>query len=935
MLGLLLVLGAIPQVGPELLLDSPRHGPAAGRQAETAIAMDSAGGLAVWIDSRTGSDMVFGARLDGNGGIIDQRGILIANLSGRKPKVALIGTNAYVVFISRGSGASQFYGVRIDRATGVATAPLRLSTGATDVTSGDVISISGNAWAFWVQSTTLSRAIVSMGASGVLSTTSLTSTTGPMAAAVSSGAAGTATVVFVDPANPTKIIGGNLDTAGPFVPVYSVTFMSAVTDLRLGSAQSSTFVAASLASGALGAVRVDGSANVTLTFITLNATAIGLDCNQTTCGYAWVSGTSGQLTLSQWDTMSGVPSSTSALSSIGVVGDVAVSHLTAGWVGAFSSNALGTTNVFLTSSGIGPSLLSVGANAQRLPSVTWDGQEFLVDLLDHSLANFGSNVFSARFTVDAGTAGSVVLLPNGFESVALTPWSTTPIAAITVASFENQVTNLWANPSTSQPNLDAGVVLSSGAVAARPRLAMQPSGSIGALCWNASGVNVALMTLAGISPTPLKVSTSTLSGQCEVALTSSGYLLVWREVGATTTTLRAMRLTASLVPVDVDGGVVIPAGATPSTPTIASTASTAVIAWAQNPGATTLAAAKFDLSTGSFASIPLPTRIGDNTPALVWTGKEMLLAYQSLDAAGVSDVVGVSIDPSAPSPSSSSVFLLATSPDPEFTPALASDRNGTVLLAYGRYDSSPGVHDQMVRLRVLTLPTVASCSSPVDCGVGQFCADGVCCNSACGNSNPSDCQACSVAAGGLIDGTCTLSSPTWVCAPAAMCTAASFCSGTLSTCPAPVGTCDAGVDAGPPDAGIDAGVPDAAVDAGASGTPDAGTPDAGATDAGVDAGIPDAAVDAGTPDAGADAGEVDGGLDDAGADAGPGDAGTDFDAGNGDAGPFDAGTTDAGQAAVRQLALGCGCSTTDSSTVVFALLALLLVRARRRAKHAN
>ena len=92
----------------------------------------------------------------------------------------------------------------------------------------------------------------------------------------------------------------------------------------------------------------------------------------------------------------------------------------------------------------------------------------------------------------------------------------------------------------------------------------------------------------------------------------------------------------------------------------------------------------------------------------------------------------------------------------------------------------------------------------------------------------------------------------------------------------PVGTPDAGVDAGPVDldagvdAGVDAGEPDAGFDAGRAdagvdaGTPDAGSPDAGTPDAGT--------VDAGTPDAGTvDAGTVDAGTPDAGtADAGGG-----------------------------------------------------------------
>ncbi len=47
-----------------------------------------------------------------------------------------------------------------------------------------------------------------------------------------------------------------------------------------------------------------------------------------------------------------------------------------------------------------------------------------------------------------------------------------------------------------------------------------------------------------------------------------------------------------------------------------------------------------------------------------------------------------------------------------------------------------------------------TCTSAAQCGSG-FCVDGVCCNSACGDEITTDCQACSVAAGGVSDGTCT------------------------------------------------------------------------------------------------------------------------------------------------------------------------------------
>lgn len=111
-------------------------------------------------------------------------------------------------------------------------------------------------------------------------------------------------------------------------------------------------------------------------------------------------------------------------------------------------------------------------------------------------------------------------------------------------------------------------------------------------------------------------------------------------------------------------------------------------------------------------------------------------------------------------------------------------------------------------VRVFTLllaPPGMACTSGATCGTG-LCVDGVCCTSACG-AGALDCQACSVASGGSIDGTCTALSaaaaPMVTCrAPAGPCDAAELCSPTSSACPAdgriaagtecraPAGPCD-------------------------------------------------------------------------------------------------------------------------------------------------
>jgi len=75
------------------------------------------------------------------------------------------------------------------------------------------------------------------------------------------------------------------------------------------------------------------------------------------------------------------------------------------------------------------------------------------------------------------------------------------------------------------------------------------------------------------------------------------------------------------------------------------------------------------------------------------------------------------------------------------------------------------------------------CATGADCGNGQ-CVDGVCCDTACGGGDPNDCQACSIAAGGTADGTCTPLPATHVCRPkAGVCDVPESCDGTHVACP--------------------------------------------------------------------------------------------------------------------------------------------------------
>jgi hypothetical protein len=93
------------------------------------------------------------------------------------------------------------------------------------------------------------------------------------------------------------------------------------------------------------------------------------------------------------------------------------------------------------------------------------------------------------------------------------------------------------------------------------------------------------------------------------------------------------------------------------------------------------------------------------------------------------------------------------------------------------------------------------CTSGAPCSTGH-CVDGVCCDTACGGGDPNDCMACSVKAGGAVDGICGPTKP-HVCRPSrGECDVEDSCDGVNVTCPADlvvpngracaIGTCSAG-----------------------------------------------------------------------------------------------------------------------------------------------
>ncbi|MDI3284493.1 hypothetical protein [Polyangium sp. 15x6] len=210
----------------------------------------------------------------------------------------------------------------------------------------------------------------------------------------------------------------------------------------------------------------------------------------------------------------------------------------------------------------------------------------------------------------------------------------------------------------------------------------------------------------------------------------------------------------------------------------------------------------------------------EQRPSVAFDGSVFVVARFAPGASARHDILrGVTV---APDGTVSAPFDISTEPGIVKPVELASRGDGETLAAFSRFVE--GAPYDSVRVRLSRITTCGDCPS-------GFCSDGVCCDTACGGGDTTDCMACSVAAGAPADG---------VCAPLDGTT----CGDGTNVCSA--GTCMEAVE--PQDAGTDGGEePDAGMDGGEE--PDAGTDAGEVLDAGADSGSE--VIDGGT---GSDAG---------------------------------------------------------------------------------
>ena len=127
-------------------------------------------------------------------------------------------------------------------------------------------------------------------------------------------------------------------------------------------------------------------------------------------------------------------------------------------------------------------------------------------------------------------------------------------------------------------------------------------------------------------------------------------------------------------------------------------------------------------------------------PTIAFDGTVHLIAWQRNNSGASADIYGTRMKPDGSILDGNGGFVVAASADDELTPAAVTDKNGRTLIAYARVDTTPQAAASRVRARFYGAAPNGGCFSNIDCMNGQFCVDGVCCNTTC----TAQCAACNV-----------------------------------------------------------------------------------------------------------------------------------------------------------------------------------------------
>ena len=834
-----------PTITAELFTDAPTNGATGANSRNQEIASDGTGFFAVWQDTRDSrNDDIFGARIDASGAVVDVTSIRINNATTvqQNPVVGYVGTG-YVVAWENVAGTNNSDVVAsFVNASGVATALGTVSNAGTNETGLAVAGRGTNALLVWQDGSNVRGAIYNGTTFGAAFDIAAGANI-EKEPTVSANPAGDYLVAYSE-----TVATGNDDIRGVMVSstgtVGTPFTIDAATSVQITPSAAfdgtNHVVVWNSRSDVVGARVSAAGALLDATPIVINDNAFTqqfpeLTCNAATCLVSWQDSRNAAALRDIYGAIV-TTSLTVSVNNLALAGQtrtqLSPASATAGtthyltWMDNRDLEyfyALGA-RITDTGSNLDPNGVVLALGAGRLLTPAIAQTTTVTDVIFSDTTAADQNVAHVRFS---GTGAQV---DNPPKAVSTSAGAQLNVAAAFVGAnslavwqdtrgVDRDIYGARVSPSTGLP-LDATGIAISTATADQNAPAIASGGTSALVVWqdrrngattgfdiygaivDANGVvtvnNINICSGAGDQTTP-KVAYDTVNAR---------YLVVWNEPVGASSDIKGVRVNANGTLTDANCGSTITASAgSQFSPDVTYGGGRFFVAWEDRrneANAGDIYGARVDAATGTGTDpngIVIARVLGSaqSQPTVSfgtgYSGSFIVAWSDNRTTANGTDIYGAQVNISTGAVDTA--FVISNSAQSESAPDLTAgaDTSKPFGITYTKVNAA--LATTRIQFRRITMGTSGGqpCSSGTQCSAG-FCSDGVCCDTACGGTTTTDCQACSVRRGALVDGTCAIvaASVNLICrdysnrTDSPNCDVREYCNGINPLCPPDLGT---------------------------------------------------------------------------------------------------------------------------------------------------
>lgn len=834
-----------PTVSAELFTDTPANGTTGANSRNQDLASNGSGYLVVWQDTRDGrNDDIFGARVDSAGMVMDTTSIRINAAAGvqQNPTVAYIGTGYVVAWETVVSaGNSNIVAAFVSNAGTVTQLGTVAATTANE-TLPSLAARGSSALLVWQNGADVRGSIVTASAAGASFAVAAGANI-EKEPAVSSNPTGDYLVAYSE-----TVATGNDDIRGVMVTsigtpgtAFNIDTATGVQTTPATEFDGTNHVVVWNAKSDIAAARVGPTGTlVDVTPVVINANAFAqqfpdVSCTSATCLITWQDARNA---ASIRDVYGAVVTSALAITT----NDIALAAQTHSQLSpAVATNGTqfyltwtdnrdleyfyvrgsitSTAGALTTTDGV---VLARGSS--RLGAPTTAQTTTVTDTFFSDTVSSDMNLSHVRF------AGAGTQLDNPAKAVSTaTGAQINPAAAFVGASSmvvwqDTRGTDRDIYAARTNPNdgalLDANGIAISTATGDQDAPAIASGGNSALIVWqdrrNGASTGFDIYGALVSSTGSITVNNISVCSQAndqsapKVAYDSTNnvYLVVWNEPVGASSDIRGARISAAGVLLDANCGVPISASAgSQFSPDVTYGNGRFMVVWEDRRNDANLGDIYGTRVTanGSLAVLEpngiAITQIPGSAQAAPSVGFGTSYAGSFLVAwadgrtpANGTDIWGVQIN--IVDGALGTAFAIANTTSNEGSPDVTPGApQNPFNIVYTKTNTS--LQTTRIQFRRITLGTAGGqpCSSGTQCATG-FCSDGVCCDTACGGSDRTDCQACSARLGGSVDGTCTVvaASVRLICRDYANrtdspnCDIREYCDGTDPLCPPDLGS---------------------------------------------------------------------------------------------------------------------------------------------------